>query len=436
IEANGLFLLVYPQHSSQHFDVEAYHRQQLAIKRSQLENVKQKKKREISRKTKTHAICVMYAEKRMIDTHWAFLKQSQLSNESYLDSLLKHFLSNVHINITHVHIRYQDFTTVPYHPFACGLTLEKLTVINLTSSVSEQGQQDDHVTNGQEEDDDDEDDDEDEEIDGNDNGNNSINNDNHTHNNDSENNDHNTNANVIANEHDNDTDNGENGETEGADRPMASEETVRQAIDLLSADPFEDLSQLQKVSNEGLNRSISDNEQDTKYNKSTNEKPIKEKGKSISKKITFKNLAVYMNTFNPKTQTNEPKSSPSTTSSTNENKKKSVMDMLNEDSKVYWNDETLTDEQMIGRLEVIPTQDYRTHDYDFILSPLTLEFVMYLNSQIHYYIHNYADDPLKWKPKTECKISMNRLNMSANKAQLNTIQAWLEAWKFVAARIQ
>ncbi|ETO02719.1 hypothetical protein RFI_34694, partial [Reticulomyxa filosa] len=72
------------------------------------------------------------AEKRMVDTQWAFLKKDQTKGESYLESLLKHFLSNVQMNITNVHIRYQDFTTVPYHPFAFGVTLGRLTVINLT----------------------------------------------------------------------------------------------------------------------------------------------------------------------------------------------------------------------------------------------------------------------------------------------------------------
>ena len=42
IEANGLYLLVYPQHTTEHFDFKAYKRQQLAIKSNKLEKYEER----------------------------------------------------------------------------------------------------------------------------------------------------------------------------------------------------------------------------------------------------------------------------------------------------------------------------------------------------------------------------------------------------------
>ncbi|ETO19652.1 ribonuclease [Reticulomyxa filosa] len=324
------------------------------------------------------------------------------------------------MNITNVHIRYQDFTTVPYHPFAFGVTLGRLTVINLTGK-------DDFDKQAEKADD-----------------------------------------NADEEEEEEGKKKKEKEKEKEKEKKMNKKVLTPKTMLMINA-PFMTLIKnhrkkilfftfvyLQKkkiCTNKKKKKMIEDSDEHSdgehgpkegsKQEKTDSGPTLKESskqqelnnktneaGQSISKKITFQNLAVYINTAEAE--------SPDTdrSKSRHSRNKQSRTNVLQQEDKVYWNDEHLSDAQIIAKLEVIPTQDYRPRDYDFILSPLSLDFIMYSNTQVHYYIHTYPDNPLKWKPKTECKILMHRLNITANKVQLNTIQAWLEAWKFVAARMQ
>ncbi|ETO13199.1 hypothetical protein RFI_24175 [Reticulomyxa filosa] len=288
----------------------------------------------------------------MIDTQWEFLKESQSKSESYLDVLLKHFLSNVELNITHVHFRYQDLTTIPNHPFACGVTLEKLSIFNVTSTTQQQQQQQQQQQSNKED----------------------------------------ANANstapskLVAHDDANDNDDGDTEDErqhEEINMEQSAHDTMQNAAspqsNVLDAQSFYffffiffnfdgiflkkkiviDLKQGPSSSSSSSSRKASGTGQEVKSEDLGNDK----NGQSISKKITLKNLAVYMNTWNgggtstpDLNSDSKPDSEPRESAAKSERLKKTLKELLNEDVKVFWNDEILTDEQLIGRMDVIPTK--------------------------------------------------------------------------------
>ncbi|XP_059641926.1 uncharacterized protein LOC132283907 [Cornus florida] len=64
------------------------------------------------------------------------LLQSE-SNKSWLGSLINTIIGNLKLSISNVHIRYEDLESNPGHPFAAGVTLEKLSAVTVDDSGKE-----------------------------------------------------------------------------------------------------------------------------------------------------------------------------------------------------------------------------------------------------------------------------------------------------------
>ncbi|ETO12286.1 phosphopantothenoylcysteine decarboxylase, partial [Reticulomyxa filosa] len=282
------------------------------------------------------------AERRMKNVEWKFLNEGKSSSQHVIESLLKRFVNNFELTVTHVHIRYQDFTTVPFHPFAVGVTVEKLSVVNV-----------DAIDN---------------------------------------------NAKNKSNDK-NENDNNEDGDNDDDDDDDDDDDKERQTSE------------------------------------KENESKREENPPTIGKQINIHNVSVPSHN-NPNMQ-----------------RRKSISEMLKEDRKVYWSDETLSEEQMAKLLETLPSHDHSNPDYDLVLSPMSLEFMVHLNGSIiepedvHSNSPSKANDntaprekdsvvPSPQKPRTESMLSINSLNLVLTKEQLNTIQTWSEALKFVLARTQ
>ncbi|XP_022737877.1 uncharacterized protein LOC111290709 isoform X2 [Durio zibethinus] len=58
-------------------------------------------------------------------------------NKSWLGSLISTIIGNLKLSISNIHIRYEDLESNPGHPFAGGLTLEKLSAVTVDDSGKE-----------------------------------------------------------------------------------------------------------------------------------------------------------------------------------------------------------------------------------------------------------------------------------------------------------
>ncbi|KAF6135498.1 hypothetical protein GIB67_015351 [Kingdonia uniflora] len=58
-------------------------------------------------------------------------------NTSWLGSLINTIIGNLKLSITNIHIRYEDLESNPGHPFAAGLTLDKLSALTVDDSGRE-----------------------------------------------------------------------------------------------------------------------------------------------------------------------------------------------------------------------------------------------------------------------------------------------------------
>ncbi|XWS62075.1 hypothetical protein CRYUN_Cryun07bG0179900 [Craigia yunnanensis] len=58
-------------------------------------------------------------------------------NKSWLGSLISTIIGNLKLSISNIHIRYEDLESNPGHPFASGLTLEKLSAVTVDESGKE-----------------------------------------------------------------------------------------------------------------------------------------------------------------------------------------------------------------------------------------------------------------------------------------------------------
>ena len=47
-------------------------------------------------------------------------------NNSAVAKLVAKLIDNIQISVNHVHIRFEDHSSIPGHPFAAGIILEKL----------------------------------------------------------------------------------------------------------------------------------------------------------------------------------------------------------------------------------------------------------------------------------------------------------------------
>ncbi|KAJ4957745.1 hypothetical protein NE237_024856 [Protea cynaroides] len=58
-------------------------------------------------------------------------------NKSWLESLINTIIGNLKLSITNIHIRYEDLESNPGHPFASGVTLEKLSAVTIDDNGKE-----------------------------------------------------------------------------------------------------------------------------------------------------------------------------------------------------------------------------------------------------------------------------------------------------------
>ncbi|XP_052881690.1 uncharacterized protein LOC108482794 [Gossypium arboreum] len=58
-------------------------------------------------------------------------------NKSWLGSLISTIIGNLKLSISNIHIRYEDLESNPGHPFAAGLTLEKLSAVTVDDNGKE-----------------------------------------------------------------------------------------------------------------------------------------------------------------------------------------------------------------------------------------------------------------------------------------------------------
>lgn len=58
-------------------------------------------------------------------------------NKSWLGSLINTVIGNLRLSISNIHIRYEDLESNPGHPFAAGVTLEKLLAVTIDDSGRE-----------------------------------------------------------------------------------------------------------------------------------------------------------------------------------------------------------------------------------------------------------------------------------------------------------
>lgn len=64
-------------------------------------------------------------------------KQEAEENTSWLGSLINTIIGNIKVSITNIHIRYEDTESNPGHPFAAGITLEKLASVTIDDNGNE-----------------------------------------------------------------------------------------------------------------------------------------------------------------------------------------------------------------------------------------------------------------------------------------------------------
>ncbi|XP_062094114.1 intermembrane lipid transfer protein VPS13-like [Humulus lupulus] len=58
-------------------------------------------------------------------------------NQSWLGSLINTIVGNLKLSISNIHIRYEDSESNPGHPFAAGVTLEKLLAVTVDDNGNE-----------------------------------------------------------------------------------------------------------------------------------------------------------------------------------------------------------------------------------------------------------------------------------------------------------
>ncbi|XP_062075398.1 uncharacterized protein LOC133779453 [Humulus lupulus] len=58
-------------------------------------------------------------------------------NQSWLGSLINTIVGNLKLSISNIHIRYEDGESNPGHPFAAGVTLEKLLAVTVDDNGNE-----------------------------------------------------------------------------------------------------------------------------------------------------------------------------------------------------------------------------------------------------------------------------------------------------------
>ncbi|XP_068666865.1 uncharacterized protein [Aristolochia californica] len=101
-----------------------------------ISNKKKKKKKQSGSFESSH----LYLEAELA-TLEAKSRRAKLGNtpggNSWLGSLIATVIGNLKISISNVHIRYEDTTSNPGHPFCCGITLAKLAAVTMDEEGNE-----------------------------------------------------------------------------------------------------------------------------------------------------------------------------------------------------------------------------------------------------------------------------------------------------------
>eukprot|EP01084_Bolivina_argentea_P030857 57113_1 len=116
IEANGLYLLLLPHNSSNMYKYDMNNRLN-EIQQLLLQNI----------------------DTVIATTEWNFLKQQKQKSysQSILNSITNNVFKNVKINISNIHIRYQDIISMPNNPFLIGITLKQLHAVNIKAPLND-----------------------------------------------------------------------------------------------------------------------------------------------------------------------------------------------------------------------------------------------------------------------------------------------------------
>lgn len=109
VNISNIFVVVCPR-SEIHYDEESYRQRQIELKRQQLKAIDEKE----AKKTK--------------ELH-------EKENNSLVANLINKIIRNFEMSIDKIHIRYEDRSSDPTHPFCAGISLEKISISpNITSS--------------------------------------------------------------------------------------------------------------------------------------------------------------------------------------------------------------------------------------------------------------------------------------------------------------
>ena len=74
----------------------------------------------------SQCIFVCEMEANLLAEDWSFLSGDDPERQSYMQQVLVTMIRNLQIEMTSIHIRYEDHLTVPGHTFALGFCLQSL----------------------------------------------------------------------------------------------------------------------------------------------------------------------------------------------------------------------------------------------------------------------------------------------------------------------
>ncbi|CAM6084054.1 unnamed protein product [Calypogeia fissa] len=80
---------------------------------------------------------VTEAERKLVEARGEEAMKQEVANTSWLGSLISTIIGNLKLSISNIHIRYEDLESHPGHPFAAGVTLEKLAAVTVDENGKE-----------------------------------------------------------------------------------------------------------------------------------------------------------------------------------------------------------------------------------------------------------------------------------------------------------
>jgi len=353
VTVNGYFLLIGPQHSRKHFDTLSSKRQAEAIKRSLLNR----------------------AERRMLETEWKFLSSSMSYGELFVRGILKHFVRNIKVTISDVHVRYQDVTTIPHHSFVFGITIKHIRIRNKQEKEEQFG-------------------DEAHSEDGYGGGSRSrartksgVDEAPYQSNNFLDN--------YLISKLD-DTSSSEDNVPDEPPQDDQAEGTMEDEITKQMSDAFDS-------DNEDA---VGSNEHKTDDGSGASDPELDRK--VITKEIEIEALSVYN-------------------------------DIAHDEQKgtdIIWREGTLSDEELDRRFQFIPSKQLRISSYNYILKPFSLRFDVFLHENFRGYIEKYPDEPHKWRPNLSCDVELDGIDIYVSTKQMFALHSWAQNMEFIRKKVK